>query len=52
MPELRGEREQEQPDGGAHRDVTHCEMAMSPALVATALPFLNGEAGPPSPGAS
>lgn len=33
-------------------NVTHYEMAMSPALVATALPFLNGEVGPPSPGAA
>jgi len=33
-------------------NVTHYEMAMSPALVATALPFLSGEAGPPSHGAS
>ena len=29
-------------------NVTHYEMAMSPALVATALPFLNGEMGAPS----
>jgi pimeloyl-ACP methyl ester carboxylesterase len=29
-------------------NVTHYEMAMSPRLVETALPFLNGESGPPS----
>lgn len=28
-------------------NVTHYEMAMSPALVSTALPFLNGETGAP-----
>lgn len=33
-------------------NVTHYEMATSPALVATALPFLNGESGPPSLGAT
>ena len=31
-------------------NVTHYEMAISPALIATALPFLNGETGgPPRP---
>jgi hypothetical protein len=29
-------------------NVTHYEMFMSPALVTTALPFLNGESGAPS----
>ncbi len=29
-------------------DVTHYEMFMSPALVTTALPFLDGRSGPPS----
>ena len=29
-------------------NVTHYEMAVSPALVSTALPFLNGETGAPS----
>ena len=29
-------------------NVTHYEMAMSPALVSTALPFLNGQTGAPS----